>query len=140
MTGIRQPAQPALYTLADDGRRLHIRLLIDPATDAPTFPFNAYGSARSGRPPAECVERLTDGRAVLKNFVTVYGEIVPGLKPPFIVGDVEIAPGIVEEAVIEAASEAELRIGMTLQAIAFADPSNAERFTCRFVPVEGVSA
>lgn len=135
MTQTRQAAQPALYRLAEDGRRLQIRLLADRAGEDLTFPFNAYGTARSGRPPAECVERLTDGRAVLKNFVTVHGEIVPGLKPPFIVGEVELAPGIVEEAIIEAASETELHIGMTLQAMAFDDPANAERFVCRFVPV-----
>ena len=50
----------------------------------------------------------------LLNFVTVHAPLAPGLKVPAVIGEVELAPGLVEEARIDVADEGALALGMAL--------------------------
>lgn len=52
----------------------------------------------------------------LLNFVTVHAELVPGLAPPYVIGEVEICPGLVEEVRLTTADENALEIGMPVTA------------------------
>jgi hypothetical protein len=84
-------------------------------------------------------DRLTPeklgGRGILREFVTVHLELVPGLKAPVVIGDVEIADGIVEEAVM-ACAETDLAHDMVVQAVPVViGGGNERRLACRFVPV-----
>lgn len=77
-----------------------------------SYPPNVPGCRHCGAPPADlslvaCVKPLP-----LRNFVTVHAELVPGLRPPYVIGEVEIAPGLFEEVMLTVEDEAVLQVGM----------------------------
>jgi uncharacterized OB-fold protein len=80
-----------------------------------TFPANAYGCRQCGATPLEAV--ALPQTPVLRNFITVHGDVAPGLTPPFVVGEVELAPGVVEEALLAVNDESQLRPGMPLDTL-----------------------
>ena len=58
-----------------------------------TFPSNAWGCRECG---AGTLDKVPMPQTpVLRNFITLHGDVVPGLTPPVVVGEVEIAPGVV---------------------------------------------
>lgn len=97
-----------------------------------TFPATAYGCRQCGR-----ADRLSSVSLpqppVLTNFVTLHAELAPGLPVPCVIGEVQLAPGVVEEALI-AADEAQLVIGMPLRAEAVPGDGGPPRW--HFVPIE----
>lgn len=107
------PKHPSLYRLAGDrpvllfGRCRSCRAL--------TFPANAYGCSACGADGLDTVERPAEG--TLKAVVTLKAAVLPGLAVPQVIGDVEIAPGITEEVLIEG-DEAGLAPGMVLTGVA----------------------
>lgn len=79
----------------------------------------------------------TPATPVLRNFITIHGDVAPGLTPPVVVGEVELAPGVIEEVLIAVADESQLTLGMPMEAIG-ADPGDDQR-GLRFRP-KGASA
>lgn len=93
-----------------------------------TFPSNAWGCRACG---ADTLDKVPMPQTpVLRNFITLYGDVVPGLTPPVVVGEVEIAPGVVEEALIAVDDESQLKLDMPMEAIGadLADPQRGLRF------------
>lgn len=89
-----------------------------------TFPSNAWGCRECG---AGALDKVPMPQTpVLRNFITLHGDVVPGLTPPVVVGEVEIAPGVVEEALIAVDDEAQLKLDMPMEAIG-ADPADTQR-------------
>lgn len=89
-----------------------------------TFPSNAWGCRECG---AGTLDKVPMPQTpVLRNFITLHGDVVPGLTPPVVVGEVEIAPGVVEEALIAVDDEAQLTLDMPMEAIG-ADPADTQR-------------
>ncbi|CAM4328736.1 Zn-ribbon domain-containing OB-fold protein [Bordetella muralis] len=98
-----------------------------------TYPPQAYGCRQCGAallrpvsPPAP---------AVLRNYVTLYTALTPELDVPCVIGEVELAPGVVEEALIHVADESELCLGQQMEPQAYKDSKDQWRW--RFVPVVG---
>jgi uncharacterized OB-fold protein len=122
----RTPKHPTLYRLGDDGEP---RLLFGRcgACELLTFPANAYGCSRCGAAVSTPVEREAAG--VLLAAVTLHADLVAGLPAPQVVGEVEIAPGIVEEVLIEG-GDGLLSPGMTM--IGVAHPLEDGLFDLRF--------
>jgi uncharacterized OB-fold protein len=89
-----------------------------------TFPSNAWGCRECGAGTLD--EVPMPQTPVLRNFITLHGDVVPGLTPPVVVGEVEIAPGVVEEALIAVDDEAQLKLDMPMEAIG-ADPADTQR-------------
>lgn len=118
------PRHPALYRLGDDGAP---RLLLARcrACEALTFPANAYGCSRCGAPDLETIEREAAGTLVA--CVTLHADLIAGLPAPQVVGDVELAPGIIEEVLI---GGAEPTPGVTLTG--YAHPLEDGHFELRF--------
>lgn len=86
-----------------------------PQCGAYTFPAAVYGCRACGLGadrlqvvPCPTVPRL-------RNAITVHAELAPGLPVPCVIGEVELAPGVIEEALIDVESEAQLTLGMALQ-------------------------
>lgn len=109
-----------------------------------TYPASAYGCHRCGMPRAGGEEVAIPARGVLLNWVTVYVDVVPGLKAPYIVGEVQLAPGVIEEVLIDAGSETELEMGQILVAAEYDAGRNGagNEAALRFVPqrvAEGVA-
>ena len=79
-----------------------------------TFPAQVYGCRRCGS--SEGLSAVPCPKApVLKNFVTLHVELAPGLPVPCVIGEVELAPGVIEEALIGVADETELQLEMPLR-------------------------
>jgi|SRR5690625_1619112 len=103
------------------------------------FPANVYGCRRCGAARERLEVSARPGRGVLRTFVTIHKPLVPGLAAPAVVGEVELAEGIVEEVVIQCDDPNALRPGMTLRAVAHEEVHEGEtRLGCRFVPLEGI--
>lgn len=101
-----------------------------------SFPAQAWGCRRCGRPTLQARPLPAPPRLV--NAITVHIELVPGLPAPCVIGEVQLAPGVVEEALIDVASEDRLQAGMALQARAGADTQGRLRWV--FAPADGVAA
>jgi uncharacterized OB-fold protein len=80
-----------------------------------SFPAEAYGCRVCGAEPREgaTVERPAGG--VLREYATVHLDLVAGLPAPYVVGWVELAPGLIVESLLAVDSEAELEPGITVQ-------------------------
>jgi hypothetical protein len=102
---------------------------------AHTFPADAYGCRRCGAAHARLAKEPCT-RAVLRNAITVHAELTPGLPVPCVIGEVELAPGVIEEALIGVPDEAALTLGMTLYPQAETDAAGKLRW--RFVPEEAL--
>lgn len=107
-----------------------------PACGSYTFPSTSWGCRRCGQAPLDAVPLPQHARLI--NFVTLHAEIVPGLPVPCVIGELEIAPGVVEEALIDVQAESQLVLGMTMQAV----PRAAERgsLAWAFRPMDGATA
>jgi len=104
------------------------------ACGAYTFPAESYGCRVCGAPREQLVATECPQPPRLRNAVTVHAELAAGLPVPCVIGEVELAPGVVEEALIAAESEAALTLGMALRAEGEADEQGRVRW--RFVPAE----
>lgn len=79
-----------------------------------TLPANAYGCRSCGAVSDSLEEVGLPDKPKLVNFVTLYAPLSPDLNVPCVIGEVEFAPGVIEEAVINVPDEANLHIGMAL--------------------------
>ena len=79
-----------------------------------SFPAQVPGCRHCGAPPAQLRAEACAAPVRLLNFVTVHSPLAPGLKVPAVIGEVELAPGLVEEARIDVPDENELALGMAL--------------------------
>ena len=126
--------KPQLYTVAPDGRSLHLLAARCDACRALTFPAGSYGCRVCGAAPDRLTAEKLSGRGILREFITVHLELVPGLKAPAVIGDVEIADGLIEEAVM-GCTEAELACDIIVQAVPVEiGEGDKRRVACRFVP------
>jgi uncharacterized OB-fold protein len=101
------------------------------------FPATVYGCRRCGAPAEALAVESRHASGVLRNYVTVHAPVVRGLQPPYIVGEVEIAPGVIEEAILAVTDESQLQIGMALTGVAVPtvlspDAAGQDPFICRF--------
>lgn len=130
--------KPDLYRLASDGRSLRLLGARCGSCGGLSFPAVNYGCPLCGAPGESCIEEELSGEATLLEFITIHGTVVPGVNPPIVVGEAEIAPGIVEEIEL-GVHEDQLRLGMMIQAVPVEiDRSDETVIACRFVPKESL--
>ena len=96
-----------------------------------TYPPEAYGCRVCGASADQLQPVPPPGAIHLRNFVTLNAELVPGLAVPCVIGEVELAPGVVEEALIDVADESALQLDMPLQVVARTEAGAAARFAFR---------
>lgn len=101
-----------------------------------TWPAQAYGCRRCGNPVLTAVP--LPRTPTLLNFITIHSELTPGLPVPCVIGELELAPGVVEEALIGVYDESALALGMDLEPQAQIDDKGTVSW--RFVPSAGASA
>jgi uncharacterized OB-fold protein len=101
-----------------------------------TFPSTSWGCRRCGQTPLDAVPLPQSAKLI--NFVTLHAEIAPGLPVPCVIGELELAPGVVEEALIDVPDEVQLALGMTMQAVPLAAEQGAAAWAFR--PVDGATA
>lgn len=82
-----------------------------------SYPANVPGCRHCGAPP-EALDTVDCMRAVpLRNVVTVYAPLAPGLAVPAIIGEVELCPGLIEEVRIDAEDEHAVPPGTPVQPV-----------------------
>jgi|GEM_PF-2450130 len=98
-----------------------------------TYPPQAYGCRRCG---AALLHRVSPpAPAILRNYVTVHAALTPELAVPCVIGEIELAPGVIEEALIHVSDEAQLRLEQQMVPEAYKDGNDQWRW--RFVPTTG---
>lgn len=126
--------KPDLYRVSEDGRTLVLRAGRCDDCGELSFPLTGYGCPRCGAEPEKVHEEAMDGRATLLTFLTIHTKLVPTLMPPLVVGEAEIAPGLIDEIML-AGTEDQYKDGMTLQAIPVEiDKGDTTVIACRFAP------
>lgn len=115
------------------GDQLRLRLGHCAGCGAVSFPPSPYGCRRCGAAADRIEVKLTDGSARLRRCITLHAPVTPGVVTPCVVGEIEIAPGIRQEAVIAAAEE-DLKPGMLLQA--HVAQGRGEAVHCEFRPCQ----
>ncbi|MHA7602221.1 Zn-ribbon domain-containing OB-fold protein [Alicycliphilus sp. T452] len=100
-----------------------------------TYPPQAYGCRRCGAALLQPVAPPVP--AILQNYVTLHTVLTPELDVPCVIGEVQLAPGVIEEALIHVADEAELSLGQQMAPQAYKDKKDQWRWC--FVPVIGGS-
>ncbi|GAA5233069.1 hypothetical protein FOZ76_06200 [Verticiella sediminum] len=131
MTQPADPVQPAMYVDAGDGT-LDLLFLECGHCGSLSFPASAYGCRQCGAPAEAGRTARRPGRARLRQFATVHQNLSPALPAPYVVGELELAPGLVEEGVLGVADEAGLQPGMAMRAVPVTTADG--RYACRFVP------
>jgi len=122
-----------MYIQEDDGA-LRLLFLQCGQCGRLSFPASSYGCRHCGAPSEAGSVVRRPGLARLRRAVTVHQNLSPGLAAPYVVGELELAPGIVEEAVLDVPDEQGLTPGMTVRAVA--RDAGEGRYVCRFVPAE----
>ena len=126
--------KPDLCRLAPEGLRL--RASRCRACEGLSFPPAPWGCPLCGAAPEQMAETELDGRATLLEFITIHTRIAPGVRPPVVIGEAEIAPGLIEEVELGVPEEALTR-GMTLQAVPREiELDDGPALAIRFVPAE----
>lgn len=103
-----------------------------------TFPANTPGCRRCGAPGDRLEARPLPAAPRLRNAITLHAQLHPELKTPCVIGEVELAPGVCEEALIDVADEDAVPLGAALQASAHRLEDG--RVQWRFTPVQGGAA
>ena len=105
------------------------------ACGAWNYPAESWGCRICGAAREQLQPRPLPGPAILRNAVTVHAELVPGLPVPCVVGEIELAPGVVEEALLQVAHEADVVLGAPVEPVHLGDAGGVSPW--RFVPAGG---
>jgi uncharacterized OB-fold protein len=122
MSSSSSPPAPARLELAHCGH-----------CGAWSHPPDSWGCRQCGASPHALSRAPAPQDAVLLEFVTVHTALVAQLPVPCVVGEVKLAPGVVEEALIASDDERTLTPGMRLSPEAAPAASGARWW---FRPVE----
>jgi len=99
-----------------------------------TFPANVYACRRCGAAREQLQPRPCPQVPRLRNAVTLHAQLHPDLPVPCVIGEVELAPGVVEEGILDLHDESAAALGMALAAVAHRLDDGTLRW--RFVPLE----
>lgn len=103
------------------------------ACGAWNYPAESWGCRVCGAPAESLRSEPLPGPAILRNAVTVHAELAPGLPVPCVVGEIELAPGLIEEALLDVADESAVALGAVVEPRHLGEAGGASPW--RFVPV-----
>ena len=128
--------KPSLFERAGPGSELNLIFGECAACHQLHFPKTGYGCPRCGARPEDVLAVSRPGRATLLSFVTLHARLTPSLEVPCVVGEAEIAPGLIEEIMLSGAAE-QYQDGMKITARAEPVERDGETvLACRFAPAE----
>ncbi len=102
------------------------------------FPAESWGCRACGAPSSKLLAKPLPGPAILRNAVTVHAELAPGLPVPCVVGEIELAPGVIEEALLQVARETDVAVGSVVVPVHLGETGGASPW--RFAPLQGAAA
>lgn len=130
--------KPDLYELDGDGPGLNLIFGCCAACGEMHFPRTGYGCPRCGARADKVTSESRPGRATLLTFITLHAKLAPGITPPCVVAEAEIAPGMIEEVMLSGPAE-QYSDGMALVARAEeVERNGATVLACRFAPAQEV--
>lgn len=103
------------------------------ACGAWNYPAESWGCRVCGAPAESLRSEPLPGPAILRNAVTLHAELSPGLPVPCVVGEIELAPGLIEEALLDVADESAVALGAVVEPRHLGEAGGASPW--RFVPV-----
>lgn len=103
------------------------------ACGAWNYPAESWGCRVCGASAESLRSEPLPGSAILRNAVTVHAELSPGLPVPCVVGEIELAPGLIEEALLDVADESAVALGAVVEPRHLGEAGGASPW--RFVPV-----
>ncbi|NYT35919.1 hypothetical protein ERD78_03465 [Allopusillimonas soli] len=124
----------SLFKISDSQNRLAFSFHQCDKCGALSFPANTFGCHQCGAHTEDGHTISRPGKGVLRTAITVYADICPALKAPYVIGEIELAPGLIEEAVLDVGSEDEVHPGMLMEAVYIPDIKDKALIPCRFRP------
>ena len=129
--------KPDLYSVAKDGRTLVLRAGRCGKCHELSFPLTGYGCPKCGAEPEHVTEEAMEGRARLLTFLTLHSKLTPSLPVPLVVGEAELAPGMIHEIMLQG-DEDQYQDDMMVQAVPVEITKGDQTvIACRFAPAEG---
>lgn len=126
--------KPNLYELKENGPELMLIAAECKKCRSLVYPKTPFGCPSCGADGDAMKETLLDGRVTLLSFATMHAKLAPTIAPPCVVGDVEIAPGLLCEVMLQGNAD-QYEIGMTVNAVGIEVEREGETFlACRFIP------
>ena len=120
---------PSLYRLAADGRTIELLFAHCGRCDGLSFPATVPGCARCGAPRESLQQISRPASGTLLSCVEIVAPVVPDMKLPQWVAEVEIAPGIVEECLLDTFAAP----GSTVIGMPWGDATSGDgMYECRF--------
>ncbi|WP_158966706.1 Zn-ribbon domain-containing OB-fold protein [Chachezhania sediminis] len=118
------------------GPRLVLKAGLCAACGQVHFPKTEFGCPRCGAAPDRVALHALDGAARLLAFATIHTRLSPLITPPCVVGEAEVAPGIVEEVML-VGDEMLYADGMALRAVGIpVARGDRQLMAIRFEPAE----
>ncbi len=102
-----------------------------------SFPADIHACRRCGAPREQLEARPCPAAPRLRNAVTLHVALHPDLPTPCVIGEVELAPGVVEEALLDLPDESAAVLGIALQPLAQTLENGAVRWRFAPQPQEG---
>lgn len=104
------------------------------------FPASPFGCPLCGVAADNVTNVIRPSEAKLLSALTLHAKIDPAIRPPCVIGEAEIAFGLIAEVMLEG-EESDFHAGMTITAIGVpVEQNDATVLACRFVPAEGETA
>lgn len=123
---------PSLFQQVDATGEVMLVFKQCPACQSLVFPPGLPACAACGHALDEVDPQPLAHPCVLKEFVTVHVPLLANVPVPMVVGEIEVAPGIVRQGVIDA-QESELAVGQLLRPSIRVDESDRVP-RCVFLP------
>lgn len=101
-----------------------------------TFPVTAPGCRACGLPLDQCETVEYSGTAKLLDWVQLHATVVPGMRVPYLVAEVELLPGLIVTAALAERPAGSYRRGMEVRAWVVPSAANDEP-RCVFAPGDG---
>ena len=132
--------KPDLCTLSAEtgtnGPRLTLNGGACGACDSVHFPITDFGCPTCGAAPDRVSPHALSGAATLLSFATIHTRLSPLITPPCVVGEAEVAHGIIEEVML-VGDESLYADGMAIRAVGVpVTRGEAEMMAVRFEPAE----
>ncbi|UUC96738.1 hypothetical protein [Comamonas sp. C11] len=127
-----------MYSLLSDSHRVAFWFKRCPECSALSFPPGLPSCAACGLSLDAVPNQAHEAPCILREFVTLHVPLVPGIATPVVLGDIEIAPGVVRQGVLAVDSEAQLTLGQQVEPV-FSPGDGVTSARCVFRPMQGYS-
>ncbi len=130
-----KPSKPTLFDLSETPPALNLLMKRCPQCEQLNFPANVPGCRVCGTCLTQTPIEQLPGIGILKKSIILNMSLGTDIQAPSLVGELELAPGLIRQAILQVDNSCQLHPEQTLQAIAM--PSyDSDQYNCVFVPLK----